>query len=387
MDLLRIATEPAAWGQSEITTIENGVVELVVRNQGGHFAELRFSGSTGAPSPNVLWEAPWRFEKLEDARPQDLASTAGFTGHGLCLDHFGAPSDADAARGMVQHGEAARAFWTMTPGEEHARGTAHWNVRLQLAQLDFERRVRLGNGESVVFIEDKVTNLRDAEHRCDWVEHATFGPPFVTREDTRFFASAARGLTAPTGYGADSLVASNREFTWPIAPAEPADSGEVDLRLPFAAHGKGITAAVQMDPGRDVEFIVAINRQWRVGVGYCFRREEFPWMMVWEENCVRPDRPWHGTTQARGMEFGTTPLPGTREEALRRGQLFETPSWCAIPPNGSTTARYLMFLFHLPEGCDAVSDVVVSGDSIEMVGEDGRRAFSIPAHGGEEFLS
>lgn len=380
-------SSPAAWAQDEITKLENGVVELVVRNQGGHFAEFRFSGSADAPSPNVLWESPWRYERLENARPQDLADTAGFTGHGLCLDNFGAPSSADAARGLVQHGEAARADWKMTAGEERAREDAAWSVHLPVAQLDFERKARLGNGESVAFIEEKVTNLRGEEHSCDWVEHATFGPPFVTREDTRFFASATRGLTAPDGYGPDSLVASNQEFTWPFALAEQPSDGRIDLRLPFAVRGKGITAAVQMDPGRDVEFIAAIHRNWRVGAGYCFRREDFPWMMVWEENCVRQDRPWYGTTQARGMEFGSTPLPGTREETLRRGRLFETPSWCNIPAKETKTARYLMFLVRLPIGFDAVGDVVVSGDSIDVVAEDGTRAFSIPARGCGRFLS
>jgi hypothetical protein len=376
-----------AWEPGEVTRIENGVVELVVRKQGGHFAEFQFSGSSGAPSPNVLWESSWRHERLEGASPDDLAKTAGFTGHGLCLDYFGSPSAAEAARGFVQHGEAARALWEPASGEENARGMARWSIRLPVAQLDFERKVRLGSEESVVFIEETVTNLGGVDHICDWVQHATFGPPFATHEDTSFIASATRGLTAPDGYGADSLVASNREFEWPFAPAEPPRNGMVDLGHPFAVHGKGITAAVQMDPRRKVEFIAAINRKYRLGVGYCFRREDFPWMMVWEENCVRPDRPWHGTAQARGMEFGSTPLPSGREETLRRGQLFETPSWCAVPANGRKTARYLMFLFWVPDECDGVTDVVVRGDAIDFAGEDGRFAFSIPAHGCEEFLS
>lgn len=164
-------------------------------------------------------------------------------------------------------------------------------------------------------------------------------------------------------------------------------AGVVNLGHPFAVRGKGITAAVQMDPRRSVEFIAAINRKYRLGVGYCFRRADFPWMMVWEENCVREDRPWHGTAQARGMEFGSTPLPSGREATLKRGPLFETPSWCTIPANGTKTARYMMFLFWVPDECDGVGDVVVRGDSIDFAGEDGRFAFSIPAHGGEEFLS
>jgi hypothetical protein len=385
----RVGAEPrdSAWKPSEITTLENGVIELVVRNQGGHLAEFRFSGVDGAPSPNVLWESSWRHDKLENTSPEDLAKTAGFTGHGLCLDYFGGPSPEELARGFVQHGEAARAAWEPVSSEASTGGAAHWRVDLPIAQLSFERKLRLGSGESVAFIEETVTNRRGAEHVCDWVQHATFGPPFATSEDTSFIASATRGLTAPDGYGPDSLVASGREFEWPFAPAEEPAAGDVDLRRPFAARGKGITAAVQMDPRRSVEFIAAVNHKYGLGVGYCFRREDFPWMMVWEENCVREDRPWFGTAQARGMEFGSTPLPSGREATLRRGPLFETPSWCTLAANETRTARYVMFLFWVPDECDNVTDVTVRGDAIYFAGDDGEFAFSIPAHGCEEFLS
>lgn len=386
-ELVNAKPHREAWRPGDVTRIENGVVELVVRKEGGHFAEFQFSGSSGAPSPNVLWESAWRHEKLASASPEDLAKTAGFTGHGLCLDYFGSPSTTEAARGFVQHGEAARALWEPAPGATSALGMARWSIRLPVAQLDLERSVRLGRGESVAFIEETVTDLCGVDHICDWVQHATFGPPFATHEDTSFIASATRGLTAPDGYGADSLVASNLEFEWPFAPAESRQSEMVDLGRPFAVRGKGITAAVQMDPRRSVQFIAAINRKYRLGVGYCFRREDFPWMMVWEENCVRADRPWHGTAQARGMEFGSTPLPSGREATLRRGPLFETPSWCTIPAMGSKTARYLMFLFWVPDDCDGITDVVARGDAIDFSGENGQFAFSIPAHGCEEFLS
>jgi len=377
----------AGWEPDAVTRVENGVVELVVRSEGGHLAEFRFSGADGAASPNVLWESTWRHDRLEDTSAEDLAKTAGFTGHGLCLDYFGGPSAEEKARGMVQHGEAARAVWELFSSEAGGEDAAHWRVDLPIAQLSFERKVRLGSGESVVFIEETVTNRRDAEHVCDWVQHATFGPPFVTSEDTSFVASGARGLTAPDGYGADSLVASGLEFDWPFAPADGPEAGVVDLRRPFATRGKGITAAVEMDPRRSVEFIAAVNCKYGLGVGYCFRREDFPWMMVWEENCVRQDEPWLGTAQARGMEFGSTPLPSGREVTLRRGRLFDTPSWCTLAAHEVKRARYVMFLFWVPDECDNVTDVTVHGDSIDFAGDDGAFAFSIPAHGCEEFLS
>lgn len=50
-------------------------------------------------------------------------------------------------------------------------------------------------------------------------------------------------------------------------------------------------------------------------IGYCFRREDFPWVAVWEENRAISAVPWQHRTEARGLEFGTTPTPSTREDA------------------------------------------------------------------------
>ena len=369
------------------STITNDIVELTVLRYGGHLAEFRFAESVSPHSMNVLWDAPWAHDAGMERSPEFLAETAGFTGHALCLDYFGEPSDAEAAMGLTLHGEAATREWKMTPPADPAQPVWKWNVQLPLAQLDFERNIRFGTNESVTYIEETVTNKRAADHVCDWVQHATFGPPFVNERDTTFAVSAGRGLTSSTGYGADSLVLNGAEFSWPYAPCQSPMQGNTDLRRPFATKGKGITAATLLDPDRAVEYMVAVNWRERIGAGYCFRREDYPWLMVWEENCVRFNSPWNGTTQARGMEFGSTPFPAGREDTPRHSRLFDTSSWCVIPGNGDKTTRYLMFLFKLPDGVGAIENVEVKRDSIEFQRKDGRPEFSISARGAEAFLS
>ena len=379
--------ERSPWSAHDGTRLTNGVIELTVLAHGGHLAEFRFTGPDSLAMPNVLWTAPWVLERPKERSPEHLAETAGLTGHALCLDYFGEPSDAEAATGVTLHGEAATMAWKMTPPADPSQLEWRWSVQLPLAHLDFERAIRLGSKESVAYIEETVTNRRAIDHVCDWVQHATFGPPFVNEQDTTFVASAVLGLTSHTGYGDDSLVRNGVEFSWPYAPFQPPKQGDADLRRPFAAKGKGITAAALLDPDRSVEYILAVNWRLRIGAGYCFRREDFPWMMVWEENCVRTNSPWNGTTQARGMEFGSTPFPAGREDTLRRTRLFDAPSWCVIPGNGAWTARYLMFLFKLPDAVNAIENVEVREDFIEFRGQNSQLDFSIPARYAEIFLS
>ena len=193
--------DSASWSDHDSTKLTNGVIELTVLNNGGHMAEFRFIDPDPLAMPNVMWVAPWVLEGPKERLPEHLAETAGFTGHALCLDHFGEPSDAEAATGVTLHGEAATREWNSIPPADPSQPDWRWNVHLPHAQLDFERKIRIGENESVAFIEETVTNRRAIDHVCDWVQHATFGPPFLNERDTTFIASAVRGLTSPTGYG------------------------------------------------------------------------------------------------------------------------------------------------------------------------------------------
>jgi hypothetical protein len=312
----------------------------------------------------------------------DLADTSCMTGHGLCLDHFGPPSAAEAAIGHTPHGEATMEHWkaTLPPHGVSAR----WELNLPMAGLSFAREIELGQGESVAYVREQVSNERDREHAFDWVEHATFGAPFVTSADTTFAVPGKRGITARSAYEGSSRVALNQEFEWPFAPS--GTNGTTDLSRPFTEPGKGLLAAIELDPAREVEYLLAINWKLRLGVGYCFLRRDFPWMVLWEENGARKDAPWNGQGQARGMEFGTTPYPNGRSDSLRYGPLFDTETLCALPARGKKTARYLIFLFRVPEGMHSVDDVEVDGDSILLRDEQGRSVVSVAAKGCEEFL-
>lgn len=363
----------------------NGLVELAVLTHGGHLAEFRFSGK-GLPSQNVLWEAPWMAVGYNGNPADERMQTGGFTGHALCLDYFGAPSPEEAAAGLPIHGEAGSGQWKASQSIKEESAGCRWDVDLPVAQLSFERTIHLRNRESVLYVEEIVHNERDVEHVCQWVQHATFSPPFLSRDDSTLVASAARGITSPTEYEGGSLLAANREFVWPYAPRYGGDGAKVDLRQPFSAKGFGIGAGAQMDPQRRVEFLLAMNWKLRLGVGYCFRREDFPWMAIWEENCTRSGPPWNRTTQARGMEFGTTPLSAGREENLRRGNLFGTPTRCVIPPRGQRTARYLIFLFEIPSRIPAIESVETQGDAIVFQDDRADAIFSISAHGCERYL-
>lgn len=377
------------WHGRDATRLTNGLIELTVLSTGGHFADLRFISEVGPRSQNVLWEAPWVVAATGSNYAHEVSQTAGFTGHALCLDYFGPPSANESAAGLPIHGEAGAQHWEAHTVEGDENTSCLWRVKLPVAQLTFERTACIEEGESAVCVEETVRNDREQDHFCHWVEHATFAPPFLDGNHSAVEMSGKRGITSPALYfGKDgTLLSRNRRFLWPFAPHWTGAQRNVNLREPFSDAGRGFLATVEADPKRQVEFVTAVNWHLGLGVGYCFRRLDFPWVTIWEENRTRSQPPWNGTTQARGMEFGTTPLPLGREETFRRGALFGNPCWCVIPARGKKTARYVIFLFKIPRNLGGVQDIEVDADEIRIVGKDMSHSFSIPVRGCGDFLA
>jgi hypothetical protein len=389
---IRFATETIRWKGREATRLANGVIELITLTHGGHLASLSFQEKT----ENVFWEPPWPTYDDVTALPADVLKTygppgidlfmAGYSGHCLCLDFFGEPSSEQIAAGLRLHGEAAAAKWDVKEPAQAENPYCQWNVALPTAGLEFERQVQLRGQESVVFIQETVRNTRDADHACDWVQHATFGPPFVKDGESSISVSAGRAKTWPLDYENGMLLKKDTEFTWPLAPCE-GESRVIDVTRPFSTPERGYVATTLLDTHRDMQYLVAVNWRTRLGVGYCFRRRDFPWMTIWEENRSRQSTPWNGRTQARGMEFGSTPLPLGSVENSRRPPLFDVPSQCVIPGGGAKTARYLLFLFTVPDGMQSIRDVELEKDAIVVSDELNRPSTSIRAQGCADFLS
>jgi hypothetical protein len=231
----------------------------------------------------------------------------------------------------------------------------------------------------VVYFKETVSNERKLDHFFHWTQHVTLGPPFVTPEDSRAFMSATKGATSPDAYGDKALLEFWREFQWPIAPG--SSGGDVDLSHCLIRKGYGVVASLLLDPARETQFIGALNTRERLLIAYCFRRADYPWVTIWEENCARENPPWNGRTQTRGLEFGSTPLPVTRREAFTRGPLLGTPTFATVPARAQTTIGYVAFLADLPEGFREVRDIRLGRNEIRIHGGEAGQVITVPASG------
>jgi hypothetical protein len=316
---------------------ENDTLRLTVLDEGGHIAEVFDKRA----SVNPLWVPNWKsVEPSAYAREKhahfgsgpDAKLLAGIMGHNLCLDLFGVPSPEEALAGLTVHGEASVDRYDIA----ESGGELLLQLTLPLAQLKFSRSIRLYGQH--VRIHEVIENLSGIDRPLGWTQHVTLSPPFLDPATTQFCASFTRSVVAENDPGSDAYLKLGREFVWPIAPR--SDGGESNLRqMHRTAPASGYTAHLA-DPQRKHAYFVAFSQQFRLAFGYVWRRNDFPWMGIWEENCSRQATPWDGRTVTRGMEFGVSPFPETRREMLERSRLFDTPTYKWIPARARLEAEY-----------------------------------------------
>jgi hypothetical protein len=141
-----------------------------------------------------------------------------------------------------------------------------------------------------------------------------------------------------TTFGADDYLEPGREFNWPAAPTR--DGKTADLRVFSGMPRSSAYTAHLMNQKQAIAFFVAFAPGFKLALGYVWRPSDFPWLGIWEENHSRLNAPWNGETLTRGMEFGVSPMPETREAMIRRGTLFGVPCFRRIPAGGSMDVEY-----------------------------------------------
>ncbi|HSS98831.1 MAG TPA: hypothetical protein VLK33_17470 [Terriglobales bacterium] len=367
-----------SWHGRNGFTLSNGVVRLVTLTGGGHIAEFHLEDK---PSVSPLWVPPWKTIEPHQYKEKIHKKTygtitegkllSGIVGHNICLDYFGSPSVEEAKLGLSQHGEAPWSKWNRRKlTKASGKLTFEMAVRLPVAGLQFSRQIELREKESVVYFRETVRNERKADHFFHWTQHVTLGPQFLSSDSASIALPGSRSLTYPHGYDEGrALLTSNEEFVWPNAPL--ASGGTANLTRPFLEQGLGFVVAILLDKKKDIGFIAASNPDLGLLIGYCFKRADFPWVAIWEENQGIEAVPWKKRTQARGLEFSSTPLPVLRREAFLAGRLFDEPTLSCVPARGTKTVQYLSFLAKIPKDFGAVKNIdLVPGQIIVRGSQD-----------------
>ncbi len=336
-------------------SIENEHLEVVVTAEGGHIASIR-DKATGV---NPLWAPPWKSiepSTYDEAMHPEYGCNAesklltGILGHNLCLDLFGGPSEDEAAAGISVHGEGSIAPYAL-----HVAGEVlTQEATLETCQLKVTRRIRLAAGSRRLEISETVENLSPCDRPVAWTQHVTLGPPFLEKGLTQFESTATKSKTMESDFtGGFGHMAISAKFEWPHVPL--IGGGTEDLRVFTSREKSGAFSTHLMDPSREAAWFTAWSPAHKLAVAYIWKRSDFPWLGIWEENLGRVAPPWNGKTITRGMEFGASPYPESRRAMIDRGRTFQTPGYKWIPARTAVTVEYVALLAPAANADEAVS--------------------------------
>jgi hypothetical protein len=339
-------------------SIENDRLRVTISVEGGHIAEILDKAS----GMNPLWSPPWpsiepstwSLEKHpEYGNDAESRLLAGILGHNLCLDLFGPPSAEEFAAGVWVHGESSMAAYDIESDGTRMTAKAHF----PLAMLSFERQLQLAPG-GFLQIHETVTNLIAVDRPIAWTQHVTLGPPFVQPGVTKLVIPARRSLVFPTVLGKDQHYVPNAEFEWPHAPNTDGGVTDIDTYPSF----ERLTAATAhaVDADREQAFFLAWEPSSRLAFGYVWKRADFPWVSLWDENHARTNPPWNGRAVTRGVEFGASPFAEGRRGVVERGSLFGIPAYKWLPAKASISVDYMAFAFQSGEMPDQLMSALQS---------------------------
>ncbi len=293
-----------------------------------------------------LWN-PARMARESGQRPG-----SGALGHFVCVDGFGPVSEEERAAGMPGHGEAAKQPWEITAYNQNGPATSiSFAARLPLVEEMFRRTLRIVDGENVIYVESELENLLAFDRPVCWAEHATIGSPFLEPVQTAVDMPAVRARTRPHPSKPDRLpqrLASNAEFTWPLAPL--LAGGYTDLRTAPDPPNSLDHATCLLDPSRPLVWVTALQLEKRLLLGYVFRQSEYPWLQTWDN--YPPNR-----RMSRGIEFSTQPFDVPRREAIDTRSMFGAPTYRWLPAKSRIGSRFLLFYTAVPEGFRKVDEV------------------------------
>ena len=325
--------------------LANGWMRVSLLSGGGHIAEVRLLSDDPKKNlnpmrvPHYPTIEPYEYDPARDdavygATPHRWLSS-GYMGHLLCFPMYGPPSADEARAGLGNHGEAPIVRWRKIKDEVNTDGVTLWyGADLPKTQYRVERAVTLPRGMRTVYVQEWVENLAPFDRPINWMEHATFGPPFVEPGKTVLDSSGT--ALAWEGKGLADTPAALRVF-------QPAPHS-------------GTYYAMRSDPARKEQFFALYHPDYRVLVGYVFPSDGNDWIADWQENHSITELPWNGQVVARGIEFGSTPFAEGLRASVERGSLLGAPAYRWIGGHQRLKTEFTIFLEEIPPDYKGVAN-------------------------------
>lgn len=357
----------------EAVSLENMLIRVSMLTGGGYLGELRLKSSDPMKGINPMRTPHYRTIDPQDYNPlkhdtlygtgSDRKVMAGYAGHFLCFPYVGGMNSGfERELGYAAHGEAAVVEWDIERLEAgNGKATIVSSAYLPLSSYRVRRTLSLLDGQPVVLVEEEVENLEGFDRPYQWVQHITFGDPFI--ESGKTFADAPVSRIAKS---ADKDDPGNSHIVkWPMAKQTNGDlinAGAFNLDP-----GEGYYQAWLLDEGRSHSWFTVYNTDLKILVGYVLSKDWNPWVGDWRENGSKKHVPWDGEAVAWGLLAGTSPFTMGVKKSIDRGPVFGTPTYRWIGAHQKEKQAYLMFIIEIGNSFKGVESLLLEEGAIKLI--------------------
>lgn len=366
----------------EAYALQNDKMRISMLSGGGYIAELSLLSSDKKESVNPLFVPHYKTidPHLYDAdqhgdmyrRGINGKLMAGYMGQYLCFPYFGRPnSEFESKLGSSLHGEAYTVKYQVQKEIKEESSVVSATAMLPISKYAVSRSITLLQGQSVVLVEEEIENLERFDRPYKYVQHVTFGKPFIEYGKTFVDAPVSR-----IAYSSKKDDPSNSNTVeWPLVRTQEGDEFNVGH---FASDkGEGGYFAWFMDPDRDFTWFTMYNKDYNLLVGYVFEKDENPWIGDWQENQHDLKVPRDGKVIAWGLEVGTSPFGSGITQSIDRGPVFETPTYRWIGAKEKKKQSYLIFMLEIDEGFKGVKDLKLEEGAIILTEKESAQKIRI----------
>jgi hypothetical protein len=349
-------------------------MRVTMLSGGAYIADLRILFPDGKESVNPMFNPHYQTIDPHDYQPdthQDLYGLgrnaklmAGYMGHYLCFPYFGGSiSESEEKLGYSTHGEAFTVKYQIEEKTAGDGATVKASAVLPMTKFSVSRTLSLLPDQSVVLVEEEIENLEPFQRPYHYVQHVTFGKPFIEYGQTRVDAPVSR-----IAYSSDHDDPANlNTVNWPMVSS--AEEEETDAGVFSSDKGEGLYRAWFMEPDRKHTWFTMYNPDLKLLVGYVFSKTENPWIGDWQENQRSQVLPRNGKTVAWGLEVGTTPF-GSGISSIEQDPVFDTETYRTIGAKDRKKQSYLMFIMEIDQGFQGVQKLELVEDAI-IISEKG----------------
>jgi hypothetical protein len=358
--------------------LENDRIRVSTLPGGGFIGEIRFKSDDPKKSVNPMRVPhyptidPFAYD---EAKHGALYGTdiqrrlmGGYMGHFLCFPNYGPSSEAEFRNDYGQHGEALAVEWKRQEVVNGKDGvTLRYSADLPKTQYRVERTITLPAGETVGYIDEAIENLTSFDRPINWVQHITFGPPFLEPGKNIVDAPVAK-----------VAIRSGHEFkegAWPVAT--DSEGRQVDFRLFPATPKSGRYNMWLLDLSRPKVWFTMYNPDYPVLIGYIFNSKDNWWVGDWQENQRATRIPWDGKVTARGIDVGTTPMAAGLRPSVEMGKLFNVPTYRWIQARERLSQTYAFFLAEIPLGYKGVAELKADSGQVTLVERETDKTISL----------